>query len=154
MAKPGVAFRQAPKQVTFECGHIILFNAPVPRLGEHILCRTCRDYRRVTDTVTIYWLTCNRCQLTRYYGRDLDKPRTAASNHVIHRPSHVVQIYNGLVPVESIAQDEGQGMLPFAWRIEERLTTNRDHQRSLREAIANVRPLPNCDLTEVDIPPY
>lgn len=83
-------------EVTLECEHKIAFRQYPPKRAERIWCVKCEDMKSVKQAPPEFNVKCKSCSVSKNYGRDKDKAEHAATAHRNNRPTHVVQVRDGL----------------------------------------------------------
>lgn len=83
-------------EIVFECGHTVFYPKPAPTIGEVAMCRKCNDYMSVMDAPNSpFRIKCRDCQLGQRYGADGITAGRRAASHLLKRPSHTVDVYQG-----------------------------------------------------------
>lgn len=121
--------------VTLSCHHVVKFKTHPPLKGAEHWCLRCEAYQRVITSKANYAVRCRDCTLSTLDIARLETARSKASRHVMKRYTHRVDILDTGIVVETIAQDEGQGELPFDAAVRDRIALVTEHQRVLREAL-------------------
>ena len=114
------------------CKHRMHFSTAKPASGDQVYCRSCQAYRLVVRHIRALMVKCRDCTYSANHGEDSLGAERAASRHVMKKPEHRVDLTVDGVVVQTVAQDAGQGVLPFATAVQERQAANRDHQGSLK----------------------
>ena len=130
-------------EVMLSCTHSVQFKQTdhPPKRGESIYCGRCVDWQTVVSGADIYRARCRDCKLHRRNMHKLETARRAASNHVMKRATHRVDVFNGDTLELTITQDEGQGELPFDGEVRDRLAFVAEHQGRLRDHMERYRPV-------------
>lgn len=81
--------------VTLSCKHSVIFEKPVPKLGEEIICNRCRKGVTVTQTLAEYHLKCLDCSFRSKHGAAKIGSEMSAGKHRTNKPGHRVQQWDG-----------------------------------------------------------
>jgi hypothetical protein len=127
--------------VLLSCGHSFLYVSPLPKAGEAVSCRDCKRDVVVEVTMESYSGNCTHCSYTRQHRRDYEKAIAQARQHLVVRPGHRVNIYNGLRLVESVRvnPDDQRERKETVQTVRE---VGKENQRMLRDSLRNPGQLP------------
>lgn len=134
----GNAARAKCRVLFAECDHTGIFPQPWPAKGELVYCRRCETWRHVGSLTDDYRCVCShgsRCVPQKSQGADLNRARAIASEHVLRRPGHQVEILNNWQHHEWCRNGFEQDELPFAKLQQDRHTASKNLQESLRDAL-------------------
>jgi hypothetical protein len=128
-------------EIRLSCTHSLHYRASdhPPVKGSSIYCPRCVCERTVVSGNDRYRARCRDCAMSRKNLAQLSTARRAASNHVMKRTTHRVDIFNGDVLEITVTQDPNQGELPYDGDLADRLAFVADHQGRLRDHMERYR---------------
>lgn len=85
------------KMVVLSCLHTLQFDAPMPKIGEHVFCPSCNAYRRSVIPPDSYRIECRDCTRPPRsdYGTARIRAELDADKHARKLPGHRTLVYNG-----------------------------------------------------------
>lgn len=93
--------RETRRLIVLSCLHTVLYDPPLPKPGEYVLCRKCDAYRRAATIPNSYRIECRDCTqpATRgsrtEFGGNTHAAEIAADKHARRKPGHRVRVLNG-----------------------------------------------------------
>ena len=90
------------RSIILECGGAFWFDNPPPMRGEVVFCPNHRKRETVKHAPAIYRGKCRQCSAGRKYGTSLGLALRRMNEHIRNRPTHVMDLYDGLVVVETV----------------------------------------------------
>lgn len=90
------------RSVILECDGAFWFDVPAPLRGEIVFCPSHRKREKVKHAPAVYRGKCRHCSAGRKYGTMLGLALREISKHIRNKPTHVMDLYDGYVIVETV----------------------------------------------------
>lgn len=99
--------RRLRGQVNLLCGHAMFFTQPMPRVGDELLCPSCRTASPVTAIEDEIRIRCTQCRYSRGFGQGRLTADTYASKHATTR-RHKIEVVQGSTVLTVMGAHHGQ----------------------------------------------
>lgn len=93
-----------------DCDHSLFFRPPVPRVGEHIYCRYCREMVGIKAVLHEIRIKCTECSYGRGFGQAMLTAETYATKHGLTK-NHTVAIKRGEEVVKLVHEHQQPGLM-------------------------------------------
>jgi hypothetical protein len=94
-------------RVMLSCRHIVTFREPAPVMGDVVYCVKCNRDVTAVEAPDEWRTKCRACPYARPYGAAKLAAGQAAMRHIRKKPTHVVDIINGRIVVETLGDVDG-----------------------------------------------